>query len=330
METTASASTCHFVPVFPYRPDMVKKRPQLPQGPRGFPGLPEDWLAEFETYKSEDGEANLFAHLYRNTRDDNEVAHRALVVLHGQGEHSGRYVHWPHYLHSKVGSIYAPDHRGHGQSSGARGHISHFDLYAHDAARAIRRYDAYLKASVGRSEIHLVGHSMGGLIAMRTMLLHPDLPVKSVALSAPMIQLAFQLPKIKELASRLALAIAPNIPLPTEPLAHLVSRDPAVVEHYKADKLNHGLASAAFFYSYLTVKADTLGRGGDFKVPMQMMLPLADRIIEPQATQDFFATLPGSQNKLLVYPQLFHEIFNEPEKEQIFTDLRFWIKSHAG
>lgn len=326
METTASASSCHFVPVFPFRPDLPQKQPQMPQPPSGFPGFPANWLAEFETFASADGRATLFAQLFRPAQPSSDLAHRALFVLHGQGEHSGRYIHWPHYLHGVVGSIYAPDHRGHGRSSGWRGHIPDFDMYAHDAAQSLRRYDAYLRATVGRSEIHLVGHSMGGLIALRTLLLHPDLPVHSLTLSAPMLQLAFQLPVAKELAGKIFHKILPSVPLPTEPLADLVSRDPAVTAHYKADPLNHGFASTAFYYSYLAAKADTLQRSAELKLPLQMMLPLQDKIIAPEPTERFFESLKMETRRLVKYPELFHEIFNEPEKDQVFADLRKWLE----
>ncbi|MCX6130147.1 MAG: lysophospholipase, partial [Proteobacteria bacterium] len=312
----ATSPTCHFAPVFPYRPDLKNKRPQVPQGPVNFPGLAKNWLVEFESCLSSDRKVQLFSHLYRAEPPSSNNAHRALFVLHGQGEQGARYSHWPHYLKDQVDSIYAIDHRGHGQSSGIRGHVDHFDLYADDAAAAFRRYRTYLLQRYGQAEIHLLGHSMGGLIALRMLLLH-DLPIQSVILSAPMIELAFAVGRLKLLLGKALARVLPYLPLPAEPMADLVSRDPFVVKHYKQDPLNHTCASPAFYFSYLEAKNDTISRAKDMTQPLLVLLPLADRIINPEATKALFAQLGSVDKTLLSYPGLYHEVFNEPEKDNV-------------
>lgn len=324
----ATTLTCHFAPVFPYRPELKRKKPQVPQGPRGFPVKEEGWLVEFESFDSVDRKVQIFSHLFRPENVKPELAHRALVVLHGQGEHSGRYIHWPHYLKDEVGSIYLIDHRGHGQSAGIRGHVDHFDCYADDAAAAIRRYYQYLMQKHGKAEIHVVGHSMGGLIALRSILRQADLPIQSLTVSAPMIELAFPVSRAKQFAGRLLSRLAPYLPIPGEPLADLISRDPAVIEHYKADPLNHGLVSPGFFFSYLEAKEDTLRRAKEFQVPVLFLLPMADRVINPEGTEELFRATEAPEKKIIRYPGLYHEIFNEPEKERVFEDLKAWLRSH--
>lgn len=324
----ASATSCHFNPVFPYRPELPQKQPQLPQPAPGLPPLPETWLVEFESFHSVDHEATLFGQLFREREPSPALRQRALFVLHGQGEHSGRYIHWPHYLGDTVGSMYLLDHRGHGRSSGPRGHTPDFDAYARDAASALLRYHRYLEAHAGAADLHLVGHSMGGLIALRMLLLFPDLPVQSVSLSAPMIELAFKLPKLKEMAGKLLNAVLPSLPLPSENLGDLISRDPAVREHYKRDRLNHGFASSAFYFSYLEAKEDLWKRAAAIEQPLLLLLPLADRVIDPEPTRQFFAKISSPDKKLITYPALYHEIFNEPEKDQVFSDLKSWLQRH--
>jgi acylglycerol lipase len=325
----ASTLTCHFAPVFPFRPELKRKKPQMPQPPQGFPGKEEDWVVEFESFESVDRKAQIFSHLFRCEQPKPELAHRALVVLHGQGEHSGRYIHWPHYLKDQVGSIYLIDHRGHGQSTGIRGHVDHFDCYADDAAAAIRRYYHYLQDKYGKAEIHIVGHSMGGLIALRT-LLRFDLPIRSAILSAPMIELAFQAPKVKVMLASLLNRVVPYLPLPSVELAELISRDPAVIAHYKADPLNHNRVTPAFFFSYLAVKKDTLLRAKEFKVPLLFLLPLADQVINSESTEMLFHSIEAPEKKLIRYPGLYHEAFNEPEKDRVFSDLVSWLNTHQG
>lgn len=325
------ALSCHFAPVFPNRTELKSKRPQLPIPPAGFPPIEKDWTVEFETFENADHNGHIFAHLFRPLTPDPKRQHRAIVLVHGQGEHSGRYVHWPHYLRDTIGSIYAIDLRGHGQSTGLRGSIKNFDGYADDVALAVNRYSNYLLERYGKAEIHLVGHSMGGLTVIRTLLLHPELKIASAAVSAPMIDLAFPIPKVKVLAAKLMNKVLPLLPVPGEPIADLVSRDPEVVKHYKNDPLNHGLASPSFYFSYLDARDDTIARAGSFsKVPFLLLLPTGDRIISPEPTEKLFAAIKSSEKKLIRYPDLYHEVFNEPEKAKVFSDLQAWIKAHSA
>jgi alpha-beta hydrolase superfamily lysophospholipase len=327
METTITP--CSFAPVFPYNPEKKRKQPQLPQSPEGFPQLKEGWLAEFETFRSADGQEDLFGQLFRPQRWKGETAHRAIVVLHGQGEHCGRYVHWPFYVGNLVSSVYSYDHRGHGRSSGNRGHVDSFDLYADDAALAINRYYEYLLEKFGQGEIHLVGHSMGGQIALRCLLNHSDLPVQSVTLSSPMFHLAFDVPRVKEMAGRFLRRVAPTLKMPGEPLDELISSDPRVCLHYKNDPLNHGFVSPAFYFSSMEAKDDTLRRASKLNIPMLVQVGMEDRIINPESIIEFYENLTQKDRKLLRYPDLYHEVYNEPEREKVFTELCSWIDQHS-
>ncbi len=319
------ASTCHFAPVF--TDSSSTKEPRMPSQAHGFPPLPEGWVCEFETF--ERAGAQLFAHLFRPKVPTPGRAHRAAVILHGQGEHGGRYLHVPHYLGDTIDSFYALDNRGHGLSSGVRGHVRDFSEYVDDAATAIRRYTEFVRSLHGRVEMHLSAHSMGRLIALRVLQMHPDLELASVTVSAPMIELAFPVPKVKFLAAKMLNKIMPSLALPGEPLGDLVSRDPAVVEHYKADPLNHGLASPAFFMSYLATKDDLKVRAKTFRHPLLFLLPTADRIIAPAPTLEFFQDVEAPEKKKIVYDGLYHEVFNEPEKDRVFADAKDWIRAHA-
>ena len=321
---------CSFVPVFPYNPEKPNKQPQTPRSPEGFPELPQDWLNDFELFSSSDGSVQLFAQLFRPKRWTGPDAHRALVVLHGQGEHGGRYVHLPHFLKDTVGSIYCLDHRGHGLSKGKRGHIDHFDIYADDADLAINRFYEYLLERFGKAEIHVLGHSMGGQILARTLLKYPELPVASATMSAPMFDLAFDVPKIKEIASQVMLKVAPRLTLPGEPLGDLVSSDPRVCRHYKEDQLNHGMVSSAFYHSYLEAKEDSLSRAEDFKVPLLLQIPGQDKIINPDSIKVFGESLPTGSSKVITYDEAYHEIYNEPEKTKVLGDLKDWINKHKS
>ncbi|MFW7379144.1 MAG: lysophospholipase [Oligoflexus sp.] len=327
METTISS--CSFAPVFPYNPEKKRKQPQLSQSPEGFPQLRDQWLAEFETFTSADQKLQLFGQIFRPQKWRGDNAHKALFVLHGQGEHGGRYVHWPFYVGESVSAVYALDHRGHGQSKGARGHVDQFDLYAADAALAINRFYEYLLEKFGKAEIHLFGHSMGGQVALRTILQHQDVPVSSLTLSSPMFDLAFPVPKVKEIAGRVLRKVLPNLPMQSNALGDLISSDPRVCRHYKNDHLNHGMISPAFFFSYLEAKEETIKRAAEIDVPLLVQVGMDDRIIQPRSIVKFYESLKNEERQLIRYDHLYHEIYNEPERERVFSDLCQWIQRYS-
>lgn len=320
---------CSFAPVFPFDPKMSHKQPQVPQSPFGFPGLPPGWMVEFERFSSSDGKQELFGQLFRPEHWVGKDQHRVLFVLHGQGEHGGRYVHFPHFLKDHVGAIYALDHRGHGQSEGRRGHIDHFDVYAADVEFAINRVYEYLLERFGAAEIHLMGHSMGGQIAARTLIRYPDLPIRSACICAPMFDLAFPISPVKEAFGKLAYKVAPWLSLPGESLSQIVSSDPHVCDHYESDPYNHNFASPGFYFSYLEVIDDTMERASKITHPVMVQVAGQDKIIDPSSIISFYESLPKG-SKLCEYPEMYHEVYNEPEKELAFKDLIDWINQHKS
>src|SRR4051812_38510896 len=139
--------------------------------PKGFPPLPEGFVSDTETFKSTEPELLLFGvhhRLAKPTADSKKRPHRVAVISHGYGEHGGRYLHLPHYLKDSYDSFYCLDHRGHGRSEGLRGHVDRWDHYTSDLALTIRRVKDKFSSHPAGCELDLIGHSMGGLIALRT------------------------------------------------------------------------------------------------------------------------------------------------------------------
>ena len=299
---------------------------ELPSRPTGFPEMAEGWEMETEKFEGTDG-IELFGRIFKKRGWEKEQNPKVCVVLHGQGEHSGRYLHLTHYLGNLFSAFYLIDHRGHGNSGGNKGHASYFDIYAKDAFLAIKRFKNFVDAQGNGAEIYLVGHSMGGLITLRTLMNHQDLPIKKAVVSSPMFKLAFQVPKIKEVAGKILSMVLPSLPLPGEPIAQNVSRDPNVVEHYTTDPLNHGFASPGFYFGYLKALKDTYQRPNDIKIPILFQVAMSDRIIDAHSTLEFYNSLKSKDKKIITYENLFHEIYNEPEKEKVFGDLVQWIKN---
>lgn len=294
--------------------------------PRGFPGLPEDWTSEWETFASSDSELQLFLAYYH---PKNWTSPKVLLILHGLGEHGGRYLHFPHYLKNDVGAVFCLDHRGHGRSEGLRGHVSRFDLFADDSALAVRRVDEILRKRFGRSEIHVLAHSMGGLIGLRMMLLHPSLPVRTLTVSSPLLGVKVELPLAKRAAAHVLSRLWGSVHMTSEIDAKLLSHDAEVAEAYKTDRLVHEKGTPRFYTELLGAISDTMKRDSGIEVPLQVLVPLQDQIVNPETSLSFFRNLKHREKQLRTYPGFYHESFNEVGKEQAFEDLRSWIKMHS-
>lgn len=294
--------------------------------PRGFPGLPADWVSEWETFRSADESTKLFAQTHRHREWAGE---RSLVLIHGMGEHSGRYLHLPHYLQGSVRAVHVFDLRGHGRSEGVRGHVERFDSLVDDCAFVVRRFHESVLKKFGRAEVHLLGHSLGGHLALRTALLNPDLPVRTLQVSAPFLGLHADVPLFKRLGAQTLARVWGSLQLDTGLDARGICRDPEVVSAYLNDRLVHGKMTPRFFAGLTRAMVDTLSRDHGIEPPLQMLVPLADRIVDSEASQRFFRRLKHRDKRLKTYPGCYHEPMNEPCKEEVFADIRSWIDAHA-
>jgi lysophospholipase len=308
---------------------LPKSEHQGVRQPAGFPPLPRGWKTEWETLAAADG-IKLFTAFHTQGKG----GPRNLVILHGYGEHGGRYLHAPHYVADSVQGVYCPDHRGHGRSGGIRGHVEKFDDYARDAAQLIRHLDAEIKKRHGSSEIHLLGHSMGGTIAIRTLFLYPDLPIQSASISAPLLGVRVPVPPLKKMAGRVLAKIWGSVQLENGIDVTRLSHDVAVQEAYLQDRLVHTKVTPRFFEELEWAMADTLSRTSGITVPMQFLIPLADQVVDPDAAERFARGLEHKRKRIRTYAGCRHEPFNEScaefRKETAFADVADWIQNNKA
>lgn len=292
--------------------------------PRGFPELPAGWISEWETFPSADQSLQLFGVLHR--LEKGWEGKNLLVVAHGFGEHGGRYLHFPHYLQGAVDGVYCIDHRGHGRSEGLRGHVDRFDLYCEDLILAIRRLEEMLLKRFGIVHLHLFGHSMGGLIALRAAHLDSSLPIRSLALSAPLLGIKAEVPFAKKLLAGTLSKLWGSLQLESELDVGDLSHDPEVVQSYTLDRLVCSKITPRLFTQMQWAIQDTVPRSTGLHFPTQMMIPGEDRITDSEATLAYFRALKQKDKQLKTYPGFFHESFNEIGKEKAFEDLKTWIQ----
>jgi alpha-beta hydrolase superfamily lysophospholipase len=251
-----------------------------------------------------------------------ETAPRAVIVIsHGLGEHGGRYASLATRLVGSGYAVYAIDHRGHGRSSGRRANIERFDYLVSD-----------LGIFIGRAQREhpdvpaiLLGHSMGGAVALACALKHHKV-LRSLVLSAPALAAGEALPAFKVWMVKLLSAIAPNVGALTLPAA-AVSRDPAVVRAYESDPLVfHGSIPARTLAELLLAMQRLQRTAHELRLPVLAQHGTADSLVPLVAVHPIYQHLGVAKTRTLqVYEGLYHEVYNEPERDRVIADLEAWL-----
>jgi alpha-beta hydrolase superfamily lysophospholipase len=250
---------------------------------------------------------------------------RAVVLVHGLAEHSGRYDHVGAWLSTRDCAVHAYDHRGHGQSEGARGHLGSFSELLDDLEAFLR----LVRAEHPALPLVLVGHSMGGLVT--TALLAERKPdVACAAVSGPALEAPEHVSDSRRRMARWLRRIAPRLRMTAGLEPEHLSRDPEVVRGYVEDPLVFRRVTVSLASELLDAMTRTAGAAFQIQVPVLVQHGEADRLCPPRGSRSFHGQLRGPGHRLRVYPQLRHEIFNEPESEQVLEDLLAWLLEREG
>ncbi|MCY7342617.1 MAG: alpha/beta hydrolase [Pseudonocardia sp.] len=245
-----------------------------------------------------------------------------LLLCHGLGEHSGRYGTVVDALTPDGWAVYGLDHRGHGRSGGRRAHLDRYDDWLAD-------FDAFRRVVLARHPdlpVFLLGHSMGGQIALAYALDHQD-ELRGLVLSAPALA-SNAVPKAAVPVIRTLARVAPIL-RPAGIDSTKISKDPEVVADYHADPLVYlgnptlGLSSALFGqFDVLPERARGL------RLPLLLQHGSLDELTDPAGSRLLESTSGSPDQTVFWYKGLWHEIYHEPEREKPLTDLRTWLTSH--
>lgn len=249
--------------------------------------------------------------------------HPHIVLVHGVAEHGGRYRHVEDFLADRgVGSSIL-DLRGHGRSEGRRVWVQRFESYLEDLDLFLRHVRSHA------SRVFLAGHSLGGLIAVRYAQTRPGtlrgLIASGVALKAsitPSPPVIWVLRQLNRLSSA--------TPVPGLVKARHLCRDPEVVRRYQGDPLIPTHLTTGLGLAGLEAGHIALAEVDRIDVPTLVLHGGHDGVVDPVGSEELHSRLRVEDKRLKIYPGLFHEIFNEPEQDEVLGDVVGWVKERSA
>ena len=248
-------------------------------------------------------------------------AKAVVCLIHGLGDHCGRYVHIAKAFNQAGYAVLAFDLRGHGKSDGPRGHAPSSKVFLYDIDGLLEEAE---KRYPGKP-CFLYGHSLGGtLVLYYTLSRDPQITgliATGAGLHSPLIE-----QKLKVAFANAMATVLPTMALPTGLNPELLSHDPQVVQDYLNDPLVHYKATLAMARSTIRAIQWTMENAIGMKQPLLLMHGTADRLTYPSGSQEFARRVPGSCT-LRLWDGLYHEIHNEPEKDQVITEMIRWMDS---
>lgn len=266
------------------------------------------------TWKSSDG-----LEMYARAWEPEKPCRAVIALVHGLGEHIGRYEHVGAALAQAGFTLTGYDLRGHGKSGGARGHTPSYDALMTDV-------DMFLDLAAARypgQPRFLYGHSMGGNLVIN-FALRRKAELEGVIATGPWLKLSFEPPASKVALGKMMNNLLPGFTQASGLDTKALSHDASVVQAYENDPLVHDKISARLFVEMYQSGLWAFERAGDFPLPMLLMHGSADSITSPEASRQFAASA-GDRVTLHIWDGLFHEIHNEAQKAEVFATMIAWL-----
>jgi alpha-beta hydrolase superfamily lysophospholipase len=245
-----------------------------------------------------------------------------VLLVHGLGEHAGRYDSVARRLNEWGFSVRGYDQYGHGESGGVRGGLTSDKRLLDDLADVLDS----TRASMGKGiPLILFGHSLGGLVAARLVSLRLR-PVQGLVLSSPALDLG--LSAFQKLLLTLLLRIAPDLCVRNGIDPRFISHDPMQVQAYQKDPLIHNRISGRLARFMVEAGVATRASAPHWSVPTLLLYAGADRLVNPGGSRAFAAAAPAQVVSAQCFEDLYHEIFNELDPEPVFAQLKAWLDAH--
>lgn len=267
-------------------------------------------------------DTELFYQIWRSPKSRGTI-----VLTHGLAEHSENYNDFANEL-AEDWTIAAWDLRGHGRSEGKRGYVEDFNDYSTDHDLFIK----HIKANVHshNSPFFLFGHSMGGLITINTILNYAPNGVTALLLSSPALGVSVAVPTFKVKAAHFLADWAPKVTLYNEINFRDLHKNEDLIKKYQQDPLRHEKISPRLFLGMMNTIDTTFAKAGEIHLPTLMQLAGQEKIVNTPASQKFFDLIFSKKKEIFIYPDSYHEIFNDVEKSVAFKDLKNFLQKTVG
>ena len=241
------------------------------------------------------------------------------AVVHGLGEHAGRYARFARGMAPFGMATQAVDLRGHGKSEGQRGHVDSWSQWVDDSAAFI----AHVEANA-TGEVVPLGHSFGGAVMLSAVLAGKVPHAKRFVLSSPALKLKADVPAWKMTLARVTSRVAPRMSLDNEVDPGTVSRIPEEVEAYRTDPLVHSKISSRTYAEWTNAARSNFDHAGEIKIPFLILAGTADSLIDPAGSEELHRRAP-STSTLRMLEGRFHEPFNDLGSDEVFATIAEWL-----
>lgn len=264
-------------------------------------------------------------HIYHQSWLPEDEPRAALLIVHGLAEHSGRYMNVVNRFIPLGYGIYGFDLPGHGRSDGARVYVKRFD----DFIAVLRIYVGMVRGWQRDKPVFLMGHSMGALISTIFLLDH-QAEFAGAILSGPGVRVPAHISRSTVVLAKLLSTLLPRMGvIGLDPAG--VSRDPAVVRAYVGDPLVYtGKTTARLAYEMLKAMHRVPAEASRITLPVLIVQGGADKLVDPDGARMLYNTISSPNKTIKIYDGLYHEVFNEPEHDQVLDDVEAWLEAHVG
>lgn len=248
---------------------------------------------------------------------------QALVgIIHGMGEHSGRYTHVAEKLNDSGFSVFAYDLPGHGHTKGQRGHVQSYERLLDSVQVAL---DYFQNEQVGMP-VALFGHSMGGNI-LSNFLIRRKPKAFAAVIQAPWLRMPEPPAALEFAIGKIMNGIYPSLPFSSKLDGALISRDPLEVEKYNQDPLGHDKITPAWFFGAYAAQQYAIDNAGSIAIPVLVMHGTGDKLAAHSGSEAFIKQ-GGKNFNFRSWPGLYHELHNEPEKHEVLDYWINWLQRH--
>ncbi|KGK86528.1 lysophospholipase [Desulfosporosinus sp. HMP52] len=273
---------------------------------------------EFE-FRTNDG-TELFA---REWQPISSKLRGVVFLVHGLGEHSGRYANLAQKLTQAGFALSAFDLRGHGKSQGRRGHSPSIERLLDD----ITCFKNECSKRLPGLPSFLYGHSLGGNLVLNYVLRRQP-QFSGVVVTSPWLKLAVEPPALVKLFVRFLSKLWPTFTFSGGLLIDALSHDPEVIIAYQEDPYVHNKISLGLFTAMDCAGLWAIKNADQFNLPLLLMHGGGDKITSPEGSKEFAAFVPKNC-MLKIWRDLYHELHNEPSKEEILTYVINWLATHS-